>query len=241
MSTTPQTALILGATGQVGSCLLKELLASPHFARVGEFGRRLTSLDGPTTGKDKLEQKTIDFENVDAAGLREGNWNVVFIALGTTAKAAGSSAAFERIDREYVINAARAAKTDSPQRLIYVSVSMGADVKSSFLYPRSKGLTEEGLASLGYEDTIIFRPGFLLGTNRPEYPLLVKCAGAITGILSRVSSNVGIDIATLAKSILLAGKNGSAALAHATKAGKDGEQFTLIDNSGALALANQFQ
>jgi len=69
----------------------------------------------------------------------------------------------------------------------------------------------------------------------------VKCTGAITGILSRVSSSVGIDIATLAKSILLAGKNGSATLAHTTKAGKEGEQFTLIGNSGALALANQFQ
>jgi oxidoreductase len=48
----------------------------------------------------------------------------VFIALGTTAKAAGSPEAFERIDREYVINAARSAKSEGhPQRLVYVSVS----------------------------------------------------------------------------------------------------------------------
>ena len=33
---------------------------------------------------------------------------------------------------------------------------------------RSKGLTEEGLAHLGYDDTIIFRPGFLAGANREE-------------------------------------------------------------------------
>ncbi|KAJ6624715.1 hypothetical protein B0H10DRAFT_2430762 [Mycena sp. CBHHK59/15] len=35
MSIPGQTALILGATGQVGGHLLKELLASPHFTRVG--------------------------------------------------------------------------------------------------------------------------------------------------------------------------------------------------------------
>lgn len=136
-----QTALILGATGQTGGYILKELLASSHFTRVAEFGRRTTSLDTLTTGKDKLEQKTIDFEKPEEA-LQGGKWDVVFIALGTTAKAAGSSEAFERIDREsvlaatrsgswlkpspnrYVINAARAAKGDYPQRLVYVSVSL---------------------------------------------------------------------------------------------------------------------
>ncbi|KAJ7065272.1 hypothetical protein C8F01DRAFT_1248871 [Mycena amicta] len=233
----PQTALIIGATGQVGSHLLRELLASPHFSRVGEFGRKTTSLDTITTGKDKLEQKTIDFENLDAAGF--GKWDVVFITLGTTAKAAGSTAAFERIDREYVINAARAARTDSPQRLLYISTS-GADPNSRFLYPRSKGLTEEGLASLGYEDTIVFRPGLLAGVNRAESRPAEKIFSVVTGILSHVSSSVEINIQTLAKSLSNAGRLGSAGLppvAQASQAGKDGAKFTLITNSGALALA----
>jgi hypothetical protein len=33
---------------------------------------------------------------------------------------------------------------------------------------RSKGLTEQGLASLGYDDVIVFRPGFLVGTDRKD-------------------------------------------------------------------------
>lgn len=33
---------------------------------------------------------------------------------------------------------------------------------------RSKGLTEEALASIGYSDTIIFRPGLLAGVHRRE-------------------------------------------------------------------------
>ena len=33
---------------------------------------------------------------------------------------------------------------------------------------RSKGLTERALAHLGYADTIVFRPGYLRGAERPE-------------------------------------------------------------------------
>ncbi|KAJ7813153.1 hypothetical protein B0H14DRAFT_3478314 [Mycena olivaceomarginata] len=209
-----------------GGALLKELLASSTFTRIGEFGRRNTPLDAlPAAGKDKLEQKVLDFEKLEAAGLREGKWDVVFIALGTTAKAAGSSEAFERIDREYVINAARAAKSEGhPQRLVGV-----ADPKSYFLYPRSKGLTEEGLAGLGYEDTIVFRPGMLAGTNRTESRPRESIAVFVTGVASRFSSSLQIKIGPLAKSLIKAGELGSAGLpaeAKATQAGKDGARFT---------------
>lgn len=86
------------------------------------------------------------------------------------------------------MNAAKAAKADNDQRLIYVSVgspfhlwvSEGlhviicflqvstADPKSSIFYSRSKGLTEQALAEVGYKDTIMFRPAVLSNTNRSE-------------------------------------------------------------------------
>jgi uncharacterized protein YbjT (DUF2867 family) len=47
--------------------------------------------------------------------------------------------------------------------------SIGANPKSSFLYPRSKGLTEQALAELGYKDTIVFRPSALSNTKRTEF------------------------------------------------------------------------
>ncbi len=75
------SALLLGATGQVGQNVLKELLASSHFTRVGEYGRRVTNIDTITNGKEKLEQKTVDFEKIDQAGLKDGKWDVVFITF----------------------------------------------------------------------------------------------------------------------------------------------------------------
>jgi oxidoreductase len=119
-----KSALILGATGQTGRYLLRELIASPTFTRVCEAGRRVTSTaDLPAQASGKLEQKVIDFERLDESGLKEGKWDVVFVAcvarssvtrrglsvlcvalcrLGTTAKAAGSPENFTKIDREYV-------------------------------------------------------------------------------------------------------------------------------------------
>ena len=77
-----KSALILGATGAVGKHLPRELLASPHFDTVGEFGRRVTDKE-KLAGLDlsKLVQKAIDFDKLpdDDQGLKEGEWDVIFI------------------------------------------------------------------------------------------------------------------------------------------------------------------
>ncbi|KAF8887338.1 hypothetical protein BD779DRAFT_1527568 [Infundibulicybe gibba] len=240
--TAPQTALLLGATGQTGQKILSELLRSPDFSLVGEFGRSLTKAESLPENKSKLEQRAIDFEKLEQAGLGDKKWDVVFIALGTTKKAAGSAEAFEKIDREYVINAARAAKSsdpDHPQRLVYVSVS-GASSSSSFLYTRSKGLTEEGLASLGYNDTIVLRPAFLQGTNRSETRLAETALGMLTGLLSHVTAKAEIHISALAKSAVLAGRLGSAklpAISQPVPVTTNGVRYTAIENPGLLGLA----
>ena len=75
-----KSALILGATGQTGRHLLRELIGSPTFTRVCEAGRRVTpAADLPAEGREKLEQKVVDFERIDEAGLKEGQWDVVFV------------------------------------------------------------------------------------------------------------------------------------------------------------------
>jgi len=225
----------------VGKHLLKELLESPNYSRVGEYGRRVTPSDQITVGKQKLEQKAINFDKLDEAGLKDGKWDVVFITLGTTQKAAGSAAAFEKIDREYVINAARLAKDEDPaheQRLVYLS-STGANANSWFLYPKSKGLTELGLAKLGYNDTVIFRPGFLGNAERPEKRLTEGAAEVVMRVLAKFSSGVWAPVETVAKAMRIAGETGSSGLpqvAQAQKAGEPDASFTVIDNSGILAL-----
>ncbi|KIJ47537.1 hypothetical protein M422DRAFT_778131 [Sphaerobolus stellatus SS14] len=101
MSVPKQTALILGATGATGKHLLRELLNTPNFTKVGEFGRRITPLDtAGLSNKEKLVQKVVDFEKPQEAGFADEKWDVVFIALGTTRAAAGSAENFRKIDQE---------------------------------------------------------------------------------------------------------------------------------------------
>jgi oxidoreductase len=187
-----------------------------------------------------VEQKVIDFERLEEAGLKEGQWDVIFIAMGTTAKSAGSQENFTKIDKEYVVNAAKAAKADKDQRLIYVSVST-ANPKSSVFYSRSKALTEQALADLGYKDTIVFRPAVLSNTNRQDTRLAENALLAVTGVLSRFSSKVQIDVDKLAKSIRIVGEQGTSDLpsgAHAQQTNWGGKNFTMIDNSSAVALSH---
>jgi len=236
----PKSALILGATGQTGRHLLRELIESPTFTRVCEAGRRVTSKeDLPLQASGKLEQKVIDFERLDEAGLKEGNWDVVFITLGTTAKLAGSQENFTKIDKEYVVNAAKAAKVDKDQRLIYVSVSM-ANPQASALYLRSKGLTEQALAELGYKDTIIFRPLMLSNVQRPETRLAEIAAIGVTTLLSWFSPRFQIGVDKLAKSVRIAGEQGTSGLSsqvQATQTNWGGRSFTVIDNKGSVFLS----
>ncbi|KAI0058871.1 NAD(P)-binding protein [Artomyces pyxidatus] len=237
-----KSALLIGATGQTGRHLLRELLASPQYSRVGEAGRRVTPADQlPAGAQGKLEQKVVDFENLEQAGLKEGKWDVVFITLGTSAKSAGSSANFEKIDREYVVNAAKAAKTDGEQRLIYLSSNV-SNPTAYALYPRSKGLTEQALAETGYSDTIIFRPGFLRNVKRDEFRPLEVFLGPVSTVLSHFSPNLEIGVDKLAKSMRIAGEVGSAGLparAEATKTNWGGKTFTAIGNKGCVLLSKE--
>lgn len=66
-----------------------------------------------------------------------------------------------------------------------------------FLLYRSKGLTEQGLASLGYTETIVFRPGFLAQTNRADRRISESIFSKITGVLSYVSSSLEIPVRRL--------------------------------------------
>ena len=80
MSHTGLTALVLGATGATGRHILSEVLLSDRFTRVGEYGRSLTPEERLPQTKGKLEQKKVDFEKLDQAAWKQGNWDVVFIA-----------------------------------------------------------------------------------------------------------------------------------------------------------------
>ncbi|BGP34586.1 hypothetical protein JCM10296v2_006408 [Rhodotorula toruloides] len=241
--------LLLGATGETGKQALAAALSDPRVSHVLTFGRRAPTLDSATPSS-KLTHSSLDFDALlkeGAAGgpettkLRDAEADSVLIALGTTRASAGSAEAFERIDREYVLSAARAARReDKPdQRVVYVS-STSANSSAWFLYPRSKGLTEEGLASLGYASTTIFRPGLLVAPGgRGEHRFAESLAVKTIPHLPFGKSTLWIGTDTLGRSLVNAAVGSPAVKEYAKEEIlKDQHKVWAVSNADALKLAD---
>jgi len=156
------SAFVLGATGEVGKAIVKELVKHSSFEKVTLFARR--NLELPTVESDadygKVEQKIIDFEKIsDYAKEFEGH-QIGFSALGTTRAKAGAEG-FYRVDHDYVVQTAKLAK-DAGCRHFHLVTSAGANKNAFFLYPKTKGEVEEEISAMDFERLSIYRPALLL-------------------------------------------------------------------------------
>jgi len=160
-----RVAVVAGATGLVGSELVRRLLAEPSY-RVVALTRRPLALADP-----KLVQVAAEFERLSAtlATVTAASTADVFCCLGTTIGAAGSEAAFRRVDHDFVLALGRWAAHVRARRMIVIS-ALGADAASRVFYNRVKGETERDLAALGLPSLVIVRPSLLSG-GRAEFRL----------------------------------------------------------------------
>jgi uncharacterized protein YbjT (DUF2867 family) len=153
-----RTAVVAGGTGLVGSILLPLLASDARYHSVTSLVRRET----PAPSGIVVQQ--VDFERLEELALPAVE--DAFCCLGTTRRAAGSAAAFRRVDLDYVVAFARVAKRAGAQRFMLVS-SLGASSGSPFLYPRTKGECEAAISAIGFTAVVIVRPSFLVGI-RPQ-------------------------------------------------------------------------
>lgn len=157
-----QTAVVLGATGLIGSHLLEQLLNDDAFIKVRVLVRRSIELQHP-----KLEVCVTDFNNYKDYQSKLGTGDCIFSCIGTTnANVKGDKALYRSIDFDIPVNAARFGKEAGFQQYLLVS-AVGANPRSSFFYTRLKGELEDVIATFKFKSFHVFRPSFLLG-NRKE-------------------------------------------------------------------------
>ena len=156
-----RTAVLLGASGLVGGFCLRALVDDPVYDHVTALNRRAPTLPAHR----KLAQKVANFEALLPADFQGAD--DIFCALGTTIRKAGSQEAFRRVDIQYPLMAAKAAKQAGATQFVLVS-SVGADPASKNFYLRTKGEVERELASVGFGALHIVRPSLLLG-KREEF------------------------------------------------------------------------
>ena len=153
------TAAVAGATGLVGGLLLKRLLDDPEVARVIAPTRR------PLPAHPKLVNPAFDGQSWPAPPPLDEAYG----CLGTTRKTAGSDEAFRAVDLGLTRAFAKSAKAAGAKRFGLVS-SIGADARSRFLYPRTKGEAEAAVSGMGFESVSIVRPSFLVGERSESRP-----------------------------------------------------------------------
>ena len=162
------TALVVGATGLVGSHCLKTLLDSGAYERVVAFTRRPLGQQHP-----RLVETIVDFDKLEE--LEPFPTADVFCALGTTIAKAGSQADFLKVDFEYPRIIAERSAAAGAKQFVLVS-SAGADPQSGNFYLRVKAQLEKAVTGLSFESVHIFRPSFLIGA-RAEFRLADTLVG----------------------------------------------------------------
>ncbi|MFP3918636.1 NAD(P)H-binding protein [Lysinibacillus telephonicus] len=155
-----RSAIVVGATGLVGSALIKLLCESEEYISVVAIARRKLDYEHPkltvkVRSFDQLEEKDIDFAHE------------IFCCLGTTIKKAGSRKEFEKVDVSYPLQVASLAKKCGIMHFIVVS-AMGAKENSAIYYNRVKGKLEQELMALELPQLSIVRPSLLVG-DRNEF------------------------------------------------------------------------
>ena len=158
-----QTAVVLGATGLIGSHVLEQLLNDDAFIKVRVLVRRPLELQHP-----KLEVCITDFNNYADYQSKLGTGNCIFCCIGTTnANVKGDKALYRTIDFDIPVNAARFGKEAGFQQFLLVS-AVGANSNSSVFYSRLKGEVEEVIATFKFNSFHVFRPSLLIGRQKDQ-------------------------------------------------------------------------
>jgi len=171
-----KTALVFGSSGLVGQQLVQQLIQNNTYQKIKLFVRKKPILQNP-----KIEIIETKFDNLEILSS-EIIGDDCFFCIGTTKKNSPDKTEYQRVELDLPKKIANLAKKNKIQSFIFVS-SGYANSKSSGDYLRYKGLVEEELLSLKFDNLGILRPSFLLG-NRKEKRIGEKIGIIIFQILS---------------------------------------------------------
>lgn len=177
-----ERVVVIGATGLIGSQLLKLLLDDDRFVEVRILVRKWNGL-----AHAKLKVFEIDFNDANQISNATGTGDAVFCCIGTTKnKVKGDLDLYRKIDIGIPADTTKAALAKGYRSYLLVS-AVGADSAAGNFYLKIKGEAEDLVRSLPFESTHIFRPSFLTGPRKEKRPL-EKILNPIIALLSPLLS-----------------------------------------------------
>ncbi len=168
-------AILLGASGLIGSNLLELLLANDEFSTVTILVRRPLGIKSP-----KLIEIVTDFS--DLTTLKEIiTGDIVFSCLGSTKSKTPDLSEYRRIDHDIPVQIAEYASENNIEQFHLIS-SLGANPKASNFYSKMKGETEEDIKKTGIPSIYIYQPSLLRG-KRKEKRFFEQLALQVTKVI----------------------------------------------------------
>ena len=156
-----KTALVFGSSGLVGQQLVQQLIQNNSYQKIKLFVRKKPNIQNP-----KIEIIETKFDNLEILSP-EIKGDDCFFCIGTTKKNSPDKTEYQRVELDLPKKIADLAKQNEIQTFIFVS-SGYANSKSSGDYLRFKGLVEDKLISLKFNNLGILRPSFLLGDRKEK-------------------------------------------------------------------------
>ncbi len=192
----------------IGQAALKELLSRDEVTEVVSFGRG--PLEETHAKLEHVQRK--DLHDWSDAGALLSNADAVLWCLGVSAGGM-SEEAYTKITYTLTLDAAKAIVAKSPQaRFVFISGAAADPTgKSSAMWARVKGRTENELQRLGFKSVHCFRPGYIQPMDgiesktpaykwlyvftKPLYPLFKGATKWVTSTrqLGRALVNVGLN------------------------------------------------
>jgi uncharacterized protein YbjT (DUF2867 family) len=156
-----KTAIILGASGLTGSILLEKLLADERYATIKLFSRKASGISHP-----KVKEFVMDLFQLEDAG-EDFKGDEVFCCIGTTKKKTPDQKEYHKIDFGIPVAAAKLCMANNIETMVTIS-SMGANVKSSIFYSRTKGEMEQAVLQERLSYNYILRPSLIKGDRKEK-------------------------------------------------------------------------
>lgn len=155
--------IFFGGSGLIGNSVLN--LLDKKKSKIYAFSRQ--NLDNKF---ENVKDVIFNFDTLEA-NIELNNWDHIYICLGRRLKVwellyikKKDRENHFKIEHDYIIQILKKAKKLGSRDISIIS-AIGANTKSSNFYLKTKGLLEESIKLLGYDNVSILRPGHILTNN----------------------------------------------------------------------------
>ncbi|MCG8337178.1 MAG: NAD(P)H-binding protein [Proteobacteria bacterium] len=203
-----KNVIIAGGTGMVGGLVLEECLNDSGVAKVTSIVRKPTGIR-----HNKLEEVIHeDFLDFSPIADRFKNQDICFYCVGVYTGTVPKDT-FREITVDYTRAFAETLRLHNDQTTFCFLSGQGADLKqqSRIMFARDKGAAENLIIQLNFDQTYLFRPGYIYPvTLRKEPNLGYKLMRMLyKPILSKLYPNIGVPSLQLAQVMVNVALNGA--------------------------------